>query len=83
MRTGVVQVLALEENPRSAEMRRKSLCLCQRTLASDIVLQDVRKLLLEGGVALRILIGRLQFVDGGHECFGDVLSAVDTVVSVH
>ena len=80
---GVVEVLALQEDSGAAEVVRESSRVGERALASDVVPQDFVELPPEGGVVARRLVGGLKFPERLHQGFGDILSAVWSVVSLH
>src|SRR5262249_45475063 len=81
VRAGVEQVLTLEPDARAAERVAEALAEIQWGGAAGVVVEEVRKLGLEGGVATRREVGVLQLFDGRHQNFGDVAPAVRAEVS--
>ena len=79
----VVQVLALEVDARAAEVVGEALGTGERTLPADVVAKYVRKLLCERGICLGGLVGELELLQGSHERFRNVLSAVYSVMCLH
>ena len=82
VRAGVVEVLALEDDRRAAEVRREALADRDRGLASDIVVEDLLELLLEGRVLLRVLVRGRELLQRSHERLGHVLAAIDAEMSL-
>ena len=82
VRAGVVEVLSLQDYRRAAELFGEAAADGDRRLASDVVVQQLRELALEGGIVLRREVRGLELLERSHQCFGDVLSAVLSVVSV-
>ena len=75
VRAGVVEVLALEEDPRTAGVLGEPRDLGDRRRATGVRVQQPRELGLERGVGLRGLVLRRQLVDRGDERLGHVAPA--------
>ena len=83
VRTRMVQVLSLQNDPGAAQMLREALRIRQRALPSDIMRENVLEFGSESRIPARLVVGRFEFVKRGHQRFGDILSAVDSVMRFH
>jgi hypothetical protein len=81
VRTGVVEVFALEINLGAAEMRRQPLGKIKRRRTADIMRQIAVHFALERWVFLRLVIGALQIENERHQRFGDETAAINSKMS--
>ena len=81
VRTGVVEVFSLEEDPRATGMLAESRRLVERRRPAGVVRLQLVELVQELLVGAGLLIGRGDFLDHRHQRLGDVPSAVDTEMS--
>ena len=72
---GVVEVLALEINPRPAAMFRQPAGEVQRRRPADIVLVQLVEFGLEGRIGRSLGVLDRQFVQGASQGFGNIASA--------
>src|ERR1051326_1520851 len=75
VRAGVIEVLALEQQPEVTAEGRKLRSVAERRRTADVVLQDRVELAAKRLLAAQFSIGALEFVERGHESFRDVLAA--------
>ena len=78
VRAGMQQILALQINARSAELRCKARSKLQRRGTPGEILQQFLKFGLKSGIGLGEFVDALQFKQRHHQRFGDVASAVRT-----
>ena len=83
VRARVVEVFALEDDPRAAKVFREPPRVGERTLPSDVMDEDVVHFGLERRIALRVGIGLFEFMQRRHQCLRDILTAIDSVVCFH
>ena len=83
VRTSMVEVLALEVDLRSAAVFGESFGEIERRFSPDVVFQQIRKFRLKSRILLGQEVLPFQFLERGHQRFRNVLSAVDSVVSIH
>ena len=76
VRAGVRQVFSLEVDPGAAEVLRQAAGEVERRRPAHIVAHEVGQLLFERWIGARRAVGGLEFSDGRHQRFGDVLAAV-------
>ncbi len=82
VRAGVVQVLALEEDPGSARRARRSGDLGEGAGAAGVVGQEVVELTGELGVGLGLVVLDGDLVHGGDQGLGDELAAEGAEVAL-
>ena len=82
VRTGVVQVFALEVDLCTAEVLGHLFCIVQAAGAACVLVEQFGELPIELRVIFVMVVGLFQFNDGIHQRFGDILSAVDAKASV-
>ena len=82
VRTGVIQILALEVDLRPAEQLRPTFGVVDGAGTADVVLQLVFEFGLEGGIGLGGGIGRAQLVERLDQRLGDEGAAVGTEMAV-
>ena len=82
MRTGMVQILALQVDLRAAELLGPAPGVVDRARTPDVVLEIVFELGDELRVALRGRIRELQFLERGNQRFGDEDAAVAAEMAV-
>ena len=75
VRAGVAEVLALEVDPRPAELLRQPFRIVERRRAPDILPEVGVQLGLELRVAARLLVLTGKLIEGGNQGLGDVPSA--------
>ena len=73
---GVVEILPLEIDLCAAEIRRDLACIVQAAGAACVIVQQGGQLRLKAGVVLVVFIRRIQLLQGIHQRFGNILSAV-------
>ena len=76
VRTGVVQLVALEVDPRAAQMRGQPFGEIERARPAGIVLVEPAHLLVERRVVLRLLIGGADLADERHQRLGHIPAAI-------
>ena len=74
--SGVEEVFALEVDAGAAEVLREAFGVGERRGASGVGVEEMRELGVEGFVFARGSVGGFEFLQGGHEGFGDVASSV-------
>src|SRR5690606_18182423 len=72
---GVVEVLALEEDPRAAGVLGEPLHLGERRRATGVGVQQTTELGLERRIGDRLLVRDGEFVDGRDERLGHIAPA--------
>ena len=82
VRARVVEVLALEDNGRAAQVVREAAAHRDRRFASHVVVQEGVEFTLEGGILLCVLVGPREFMERPHEGFRHVLPPVGTEMSL-
>ena len=80
---GVIEVLAFEVDLRAADRLGEPPGVVERRLPPDVIGQKRIQFLLKRGIGLRFPVLLLQFDQGRHQSFGDILSAVDSIVGTH
>jgi len=69
---------ALEVDLRAAEVLRQTLRFEEWSGATGVGMEEMQEFLLERFVFAGFGVGGLEFLQGGHEGFGDIASAVGT-----
>src|SRR4029077_1946882 len=82
VRTGVVEVFALEINLRATEILGQAFGEVERTFAADIVLEHSAQLGLECRIGFRGFIGALQIEHQRHQRLGDEAPAIGTEMTL-
>ena len=75
--TGMIEILALEINLCAAQILGHLVRIVQQGRTADIVFEQLIQLRMECRIIFIIIIRFFQFVNGIHQGFGDVLSAVN------
>jgi hypothetical protein len=81
VRAGVVEVLALEQDLRAADLARQALGEVDRRRTADVVLEVVRELVLERRVALAALVRLGELRERRHQRLGHETAAVRAEVA--
>ena len=77
----MVQVLALEQDPRAAGLAAQPFCVVDRTGPADVVRQVGLEFGDEGGIDARGIVGGGQFVERTDQGLGDEAPAVTAEVA--
>ena len=75
--TGMIEILALEINLCAAQILGHLVRIVQQGRTANIVFEQLIQLRVECRIIFIIIVRFFQFVDGIHQGFGDVLSAVN------
>ncbi len=82
VRPGVVQVFSLQEDACAARMLAEPRGFVQRRRATGVVALQPIQFVEELLVTARLLVGGRDFLDDGHQRFGDESSSVDTEMAL-
>ena len=77
----MVQIFPFQINFGTAQIFGHFLCIIQTAGPSGILIEKCGKFLIKLWIVFVMVVGFFQFDDGIHQCFGDVLTAMDSEAS--